>query len=98
MPTRTSTASRPRWARWWATTVLSQGDDSADFVRQAYAFVEGLPLGPVTYRAIDHQSTMGAYVGRLAVEDGRGVMVDIEFKHGADFLPSDEEVKQMRPQ
>lgn len=60
--------------------------------------IEGLPLGPVTYRAIDHQSTMGAYVGRLAVEDGRGVMTDIEFKNGADFLPSDEEVKQMRPQ
>jgi len=60
--------------------------------------VEGLPLGPVTYRAIDHQSTMGAYVGRLALEDGKGVMTDIEFKHGADFLPPDEEVKKMRPQ
>lgn len=60
--------------------------------------VEGLPLGPVTYRAIDHQSTMGAYVGRLTVKDGHGVMVDIEFKNGANFLPSDEKVKQMRPQ
>src|SRR4029077_335745 len=34
------------------------------------------PFGPVTFRPIDHQSTMGAYVGRTAVKDGKGVMVD----------------------
>ena len=30
----------------------------------------------ITYRALDHQSTMGAYVGKLALKDGKGVMVD----------------------
>ncbi len=31
------------------------------------------PFGEVEYRPIDHQSTMGAYVGRLGVKDGKGV-------------------------
>ncbi|MBE0619058.1 MAG: ABC transporter substrate-binding protein [Burkholderiales bacterium] len=55
------------------------------------------PLGKITYRAIDHQSTMGAYVGRLALKDGKGVMVDWHYADGANFLPSDAEVKAMRP-
>ena len=55
------------------------------------------PVGPVTFRAIDHQSTMGAYVGTTALEDGKGVMVDWSYQDGANFLPSDEEVKQLRP-
>lgn len=56
------------------------------------------PLGAIQYRAIDHQSTMGAYVGRLNVKDGKGVMVDIRYVNGADVQPSDEEVRRLRPQ
>ncbi|MCQ9329560.1 ABC transporter substrate-binding protein [Pelistega suis] len=56
------------------------------------------PLGAIQYRAIDHQSTMGAYVGRLDVKDGKGVMVDIRYVNGADVQPSDEEVRRLRPQ
>jgi branched-chain amino acid transport system substrate-binding protein len=55
------------------------------------------PFGRVRFRAIDHQSTMGAYVGRTAVRDGKGVMVDIRYADGKDFLPSDAEVKKLRP-
>ena len=55
------------------------------------------PFGPVTYRAIDHQSTMGAYVGRLALKDGKGVMVDWSFADGAGFLPADDVVLKLRP-
>ena len=46
------------------------------------------PFGMVTYRAIDHQSTMGAYVGRTAVRDGKGIMVDWHYANGKDFLPA----------
>ncbi len=56
------------------------------------------PFGPVTFRSIDHQSTMGAYVGRTAVRDGKGVMVDWHYADGKDYLPSDEAVKRLRPQ
>lgn len=55
------------------------------------------PLGPVRYRAIDHQSTMGAYVGRTALKDGKGVMVDWRYLDGAAYLPSDAVVRSMRP-
>ena len=55
------------------------------------------PFGPITYRALDHQSTMGAYVGKLALKDGKGVMVDWSFADGAKFLPSDDAVTKLRP-
>src|SRR5215831_4536620 len=55
------------------------------------------PFGPVTFRPLDHQSTMGAYVGRTAVKDGKGVMVDWRYADGKDFLPADEQIKKLRP-
>ena len=55
------------------------------------------PFGPVTYRAQDHQSTMGAYVGRTKNEGGKGVMVNYRYVDGAKMQPSDAEVKKMRP-
>jgi branched-chain amino acid transport system substrate-binding protein len=55
------------------------------------------PFGAVTYRAIDHQSTMGAYVGRTAVRDGKGIMVDWHYANGKDFLPPDDVVRRLRP-
>jgi branched-chain amino acid transport system substrate-binding protein len=54
------------------------------------------PFGPITWRAIDHQSTMGAYVGQLAKKDGRGVMVNWRYADGAKFQPSDEEIRKLR--
>ncbi len=56
------------------------------------------PFGKSAFRAIDHQATMGAYVGKTAVKDGKGVMVDFEYRDGAKYLPTDDEVKRMRPQ
>jgi branched-chain amino acid transport system substrate-binding protein len=55
-----------------------------------------IPFGPITFRALDHQSTMGAYVGRIGLKDGRGIMTDWHFVDGKDALPSDAEVKKMR--
>ena len=55
------------------------------------------PFGDVTYRAIDHQSTMGAYVGRTAVRDGKGIMVDWHYANGKDYLPPDDVVRRLRP-
>jgi len=55
-------------------------------------------VGPVTYRKIDHQSTMGAYVGKTALKDGKGVMVAWRYADGKDYLPSDAEVMKLRPQ
>ncbi len=55
------------------------------------------PIGKINFRKQDHQSTMGAFVGTVALKDGAGVMVDWSFKDGANYLPSDEEVMKLRP-
>lgn len=55
------------------------------------------PTGPITMRAIDHQATMGAWVGRLTVEDGQGKMVDWYYADGADFAHTPEAVEAARP-
>ena len=55
------------------------------------------PFGPFSYRASDHQATMGAFVGKLALEGGKGTMVDFKYVDGKDVLPSDAEVKKLRP-
>ncbi|MFT6556320.1 ABC transporter substrate-binding protein [Sneathiella sp.] len=54
------------------------------------------PSGSVKYRAIDHQSTMGAWVGRTAVKDGKGIMVDWFYADGNDYLPGPEKTKMLR--
>ncbi len=55
------------------------------------------PFGMIEYRPIDHQSTMGAYVGQIGVKDGKGYMKNWRFVDGKDALPSDADVQKMRP-
>ncbi|MCD6043559.1 MAG: transporter substrate-binding protein [Burkholderiales bacterium] len=54
------------------------------------------PFGAVTWREIDHQSTMGAYVGQLAKKGGRGIMVNWRYADGAKFQPSEREIRALR--
>ena len=54
------------------------------------------PFGTVTWRALDHQSTMGAYVGRLARKDGRGMMTNWRYVDGAKVQPADQEIRSLR--
>jgi branched-chain amino acid transport system substrate-binding protein len=54
------------------------------------------PFGPIVYRAIDNQSTMGAYVGQLAKKDGKGVMVNWRYVDGASVQPPDAEIRGLR--
>ncbi len=57
------------------------------------------PTGPITFRAADGQSTMGAWVGttRLDAKRGVGIMVNHEYIPGEKVLPSEEEAKKLRP-
>jgi len=55
------------------------------------------PFGSIVFRALDHQSTLGAYVGRTGVKDGKGVMTSWRYADGTQFLPSDAEVRKLRP-
>ncbi len=55
------------------------------------------PFGSAEMRAIDQQSDLGAFVGTLTVQDGMPRMVDWRYLPGADYLPPDEVVRQLRP-
>ncbi|MSO76562.1 MAG: ABC transporter substrate-binding protein [Alphaproteobacteria bacterium] len=55
------------------------------------------PIGPITMRAADHQTTMGTYVGRLTVKDGMPRMIDWRFGDGTTYLPSEADARAMRP-
>lgn len=64
--------------------------------------MEGLtldtPIGPISYRPFDHQSTMGAWVGITKFDPSRGVgvMVNWEYVPGDRVLPTEREVEGMR--
>jgi branched-chain amino acid transport system substrate-binding protein len=75
----------------------AQSTATDKLVAAMQGLVVATPFGKVTFRALDHQSTMGAYVGRLAVKDGKGVMVDWHYANGADYLPADDWVRAHRP-
>jgi branched-chain amino acid transport system substrate-binding protein len=72
---------------------------STDTERMITAF-KGLtfesPFGKVTFRAEDHQSTMGAFVGKIKNDNGKGVMVDYKYMDGASVQPTAVEVKALR--
>ena len=55
------------------------------------------PFGQVTWRAIDHQSTLGTYVGRTALKDGEGTMTGWHYVDGASVMPGDDFVRRLRP-
>jgi branched-chain amino acid transport system substrate-binding protein len=72
---------------------------STDSEKLAVAFRElslTSPFGKVSFRGQDHQSTMGAFVGRIKNDNGKGVMVDYRYLDGAAFQPSNDEVKKLR--
>jgi branched-chain amino acid transport system substrate-binding protein len=81
-----------------AAIIAKAGSTDTD---KMIAAAEGLsmpsPFGEITFRKIDHQSTLGAYLGKTAQKDGKGVMVDSTYKKGSDYLPSDAEVEKLRP-
>ncbi|HEX7327311.1 MAG TPA: ABC transporter substrate-binding protein [Casimicrobiaceae bacterium] len=80
-----------------AALARAHSTDTAKLVAAMANLHVATPFGEVTFRAIDHQSTMGAFVGRLAVRDGKGVMVDFHYADGKDYLPPDAVVQRLRP-
>lgn len=81
-----------------AAAIEKAGSTDTDAMIAAF---EGLsfasPLGDIRFRAGDHQSTMGAFVGRLTVEDGAGRMIDWRYVPGDAVLPSEDEARKLRP-
>ena len=55
------------------------------------------PMGPYSFRALDQQATLGAYVGLTTVDNGKPTMKDWTYADGAKYQPSDDLVKKLRP-
>ncbi len=81
-----------------AAIIAKAGSTDTD---KLIAAAEGIslvsPFGPIVFRKGDHQSTLGAFVGKTAVQDGQGRMVDFVYRDGAAYLPSEDEAAKLRP-
>ena len=71
--------------------------DSEKIVTAMRGMQMSSPFGPFTWRALDHQATLGAFVGTTAVNQGRGVMKNFRYVDGASVQPSEADVRRMRP-
>src|SRR5271156_6410909 len=81
-----------------AILAKAHSTDSDKLVDAAEGINVDTPFGPIPFRAIDHQSTLGTFVGKTALKDGKGALVDVTYHDGAAYLPSDADVKAQRPQ
>jgi branched-chain amino acid transport system substrate-binding protein len=80
-----------------ARAIEAAGNTNTDDLIKAMEHLKvDTPVGPVAFRAIDHQSTMGVYVGRLGVRNGQGVMTDWSYVDGTGYQPTDPEVASRR--
>ena len=80
-----------------ATGIKAAGSVESDKLAAAFSGLKvATPSGPIVYRSQDHQSTLGAHVGRTALKDGRGIMVNFSYVDGASVQLPDAEVKKLR--
>ena len=54
------------------------------------------PFGPAVFRPLDNQSTLGIYVGRTTIKDGKGMMVDASYIDGSKLQPTDTVIAKLR--
>jgi branched-chain amino acid transport system substrate-binding protein len=81
----------------FAAVAKAKSVDTEKLIASLRGLSFSTPFGPALMRALDHQSTMGAYVGKLDVRAGKGTMVDWRYADGAKYLPNDDEVRRRRP-
>ena len=81
-----------------AAGIAKAGSTNSEALIKAFRGLEFMsPSGKVTFRALDHQATLGLYVGRTALQGDKGVMTSYEYLDGGAFQPSDDEVRKRRP-
>ena len=74
----------------------AKSTDTAKLVTAFGGLQVPTPFGNISFRSEDHQSTMGAFVGKTKNENGKGVMVDYVYLDGARFQPPAADVKKSR--
>ena len=71
--------------------------DSEKLIKAFRGLAVQTVFGPITFRALDQQSTFGAFVGRLELKGDKGAMVNWRYVDGRDYMPPDAAVKKRRP-
>lgn len=75
----------------------SEGADGEALLEALRGASLSSPLGPVSFRALDQQATLGAFVGVVTQKDGRSVMRDWHYLDGSAYLPPPAYVRSRRP-
>lgn len=81
----------------FAAITKAKSVDNEKLVKAMRGLKFQTPFGPAEFRALDQQSTMGAYVGKLDVRGGKGTMVQWRYADGRDYQPTDAYVRSRRP-
>ncbi|WP_375713574.1 ABC transporter substrate-binding protein [Herbaspirillum huttiense] len=81
-----------------AAGIKKAGSTDADKLAAAFSGLKvETPVASIVYRPQDHQSTLGAFVGRTGIKDGKGIMTNFSYVDGASLQLPDAEVKKLRP-
>ena len=80
-----------------AAGIQKAGSTDTEKLIAAFKGLEfGTPFGKAMFRPQDNQSTLGIFVGRTEVKDGKGVMPGGTYLDGAKLQPSAEQVRKLR--
>ncbi|SAI58227.1 branched-chain amino acid-binding protein [Bordetella ansorpii] len=80
-----------------ATGIAKAGSAAPDALAEVFAGLEvDTPLGRIRFRPLDHQSTLGTYIGTLAVENGVPTMQATGYQDGARLQLPDVAVRRLR--
>jgi branched-chain amino acid transport system substrate-binding protein len=80
----------------FAAITKAKSVDNEKLVKAMRGLKFQTPFGPAEFRALDQQSTMGAFVGKLDVRGGKGTMVQWRYADGRDYQPTDAYVRAHR--
>lgn len=81
-----------------AAGLRKAGSAQPEALADAFAGLEAeSPYGRYQFRRIDHQSTLGVYIGTTAIDEGRPVMHVLGYLEGSRLQPLDTQVRRLRP-
>jgi branched-chain amino acid transport system substrate-binding protein len=75
----------------------SEGGDGEVLLEALRGLHWSSPLGELSFRALDQQSTMGAFIGLVSQKDGRSTMREWRYLDGTAYLPPPTYVRGRRP-
>lgn len=75
----------------------SEGNDGEALVEALRGLRWSSPLGELSFRALDQQASMGAFVGLVSQKEGRSTMREWRYLDGNAYLPPATYVRSRRP-